>query len=112
MPQEQISFNSSKNLNVSLQKGDKVYWQSFIDGILVGDPEFAGTLYKKINSKIVLTVGVLGLIPIGSFILFEKSIKANEAGSRGYYADVTFTNNSKTRAELFAVSSEVIPSSK
>ena len=33
-------------------------------------------------------------------------------GLSGYYADAKFQNNSKVKAELFAVSSEVTESSK
>ena len=45
-------------------------------------------------------------------ILFAKDIRANESSLKGYYADVTFTNRSTKRAELFAVSSEIVLSSK
>ena len=50
--------------------------------------------------------------PKKSAILFSKSIKVNESGIKGYYADVTLENHSKKRVELFAISSEVVPSSK
>ena len=48
----------------------------------------------------------------GMFLFFSKRIEANESGLKGYYADVTFENSSHTYAELFAISSEVVPSSK
>ena len=43
---------------------------------------------------------------------FSKPIHINESGLKGYYADVTFRNPSKERAELFAISSEAVISSK
>ena len=46
------------------------------------------------------------------FILFAKDVQANESSLKGYYADVTFENSSNTKTELFAISSEVVPSSK
>ena len=46
------------------------------------------------------------------YFLFAKSIAANESSLKGYYAGVKFTNNSSERVELFAVSSEVVLSSK
>ena len=49
---------------------------------------------------------------IGKFILFSKPITVEESGLKGYYANVTLENNSKTPIELFAVSSEAIVSSK
>ena len=46
------------------------------------------------------------------FILFSKPIQVEESGLKGYYANVTFENNSKTPVELFAISSEASISSK
>ena len=48
----------------------------------------------------------------GHFLLFSKATSVNESGLKGYYADVTFRNPSKERAELFAISSEAVISSK
>ena len=51
-------------------------------------------------------------IPTNAFILFSKPIQINESSVKGYYADVTLENHSNKRAELFALSSEIVPSSK
>ena len=44
--------------------------------------------------------------------MFLKNDQANNIGLKGYYAEVQMKNNSKTAAELYAVSSEVVESSK
>ena len=50
--------------------------------------------------------------PVGSYLLFVKNQVVNMNGLSGYYADVMFENNSKKKAELFSVSSEITESSK
>ena len=52
------------------------------------------------------------IINDNTYFLFSKPIKVNESSVKGYYADVTLQNHSKKRAELFALSSEIVPSSK
>ena len=46
------------------------------------------------------------------YFYFTKPIEVNETSLKGYYADVTFENSSKTYAELFSISSEIALSSK
>ena len=46
------------------------------------------------------------------FIMFSKDNKANLSSILGYYAEVKFTNNSPTEAELFSVGTEIFESSK
>ena len=48
----------------------------------------------------------------GDFIMFSKDKQANNTSLLGYYAEVKISNNSTEAAELFALSSEVAPSSK
>ena len=47
-----------------------------------------------------------------SFILFSKDKKSNPSGLLGYHAKVCFRNNSKDKAELFAVNADIFESSK
>ena len=47
-----------------------------------------------------------------SFISFAKEKKINTSSLLGYYADVKFVNDSKKKAELFSVGSELTESSK
>jgi len=48
----------------------------------------------------------------GSFIMFSKDNKVNLSSALGYYASVTFKNNSTEKAELFNVGADVFESSK
>ena len=48
----------------------------------------------------------------GSFIMFSKDNKANLSSVLGYYASVTFKNNSVDKAELFNVGANIFESSK
>ena len=47
-----------------------------------------------------------------SFIMFSKDNKVNLSSAAGYYASVTFKNDSKDKAELFNVGADVFESSK
>jgi len=47
-----------------------------------------------------------------SFISFLKNNKVNKKSVKGYYAEIKLVNNSHEKAELFAVSSEIVESSK
>ena len=47
-----------------------------------------------------------------AFISFAKEKKVNTSSLVGYYADAKFINDSKEKAELFSVGSEVAESSK
>ena len=113
MAVERFDFNGK--LNTSLQVGDKLWSSTETDGVL-GEPVYVGKVIDIINqgSSFSLEVDVVG---VGqtlalSYILFEKDIRANESSLKGYYANVTLTNSSKKRVELFAINSEVVPSSK
>ena len=44
--------------------------------------------------------------------MFAKEKKTNTTSLVGYYADVKFVNNSRDKAELFSVGSEITESSK
>jgi hypothetical protein len=48
----------------------------------------------------------------GDFVLFTKDSLINKSGVIGYYAEATFKNSAKNKAELFSASSEINESSK
>ena len=114
MALERLKFNGY--LNSSLQAGDTAYRANLVNGIVHGDPlpigEVVGINNLGDSFSIIVNVGTVGSIPAGSFIMFSKPIKYNESGLKGYYADVTLENHSMERVELFAMSSEISPSSK
>ena len=51
-------------------------------------------------------------LAVGDYCMFVKNQVVNMNGLSGYYTDVMFENNSRKKAELFSVSSEVSESSK
>ena len=51
-------------------------------------------------------------LSVDDYCFFIKNQVINMNGLSGYYADVMFENNSKRKAELFSVSSEITESSK
>ena len=127
--------------NNSLQIGDKL-WSAPISlqgtsGSFVGDKSthnpdgvtqgqlshfaYSGTqMSPPINIGTVTDIGLNSVTvndngifsPAGSFVFFEKDAKVNNATMTGYYLEVTMVNNSNQKAELFALSTEVTPSSK
>lgn len=109
MPTFQVSFNQQMNQHVQV---NDMAWMANIqaNGILDEPTLFGEIIDIQPNS---LSVQTQGAVPAqGMFLLFSKPININESGLKGYYADVTFKNASKERAELFVISSEAVISSK
>ena len=112
MPTYQISFN--QQLNPSVQTSDMAWVSNQQAGGIISEPVLLGEIVD-IQSNILIVQDTSGIDPnllTGMFLLFSKPIQINESGLKGYYADVKFTNDSNNYAELFAISSEVTPSSK
>ena len=107
----QISF--SHKLNASLQIND-IAWVCNVGpgNIQSGQLDKLGII-NDIQGSVLTVDADDGVICVPEmFLLFSKPIQVNESGLKGYYADVTFKNSSKTYAELFAISSEIVPSSR
>jgi len=120
-----LEFNNLKNLNTSLQVGDGVYANTTVTQIGANDLQTTDTnigsnhyigILRKIdnngNNQYTLHVdnGVSGASyapQSGDFIMFSKSSQG-DSGVLGYYAEAKFVNDSTEKAELFAVSSEII----
>ena len=108
-----IEFDNT--INSSLQMGDVIYVSDILTGERISDPPaLAGNVLDISSHYIVIDKNPVTppIISNGQFIFFAKNIQANESSLKGYYADVTFENSSNTKTELFAISSEVAPSSK
>ena len=101
-------------INSSLQIGDEVFVSTVLTGGITSEPVFAAlvTSISPDNITIGKDNATSPIISNGDFILFAKDIRVNESSLKGYYADVTFENFSNTKTELYAISSEVTPSSK
>lgn len=103
----------SNQVNSSMQIGDTAYACSVdSDGIVSNQPAAIGLITNIVGSTISVDDSLGGTPSTDDFFFFSKAIEANESSLKGYYADVTFKNESKKYAELFAISSEVSPSSK
>jgi len=122
-----ITLNNVNTLNNSLQVGDMVYTikttqqtgsQDLQDTAGVGVTKIVGILRRVTqNSNIVsLEVDESSFLPPnipnnGDFLMFSK-YDQTDGDVNGYYAEAKFKNNSKEKAELFSVGSEIIMNSK
>ena len=106
--------------NTSAQVGDYVYYVPLdvqgafdVDG---GNIILLGLLVDiGINSIVVAYDNVNGppLPPQGTeYLMFSKNAEANVSRILGYYAELTFKNNSNEYVELFSVGSEITENSK
>jgi hypothetical protein len=110
MAYNKIAFNHP--VRDGLQLGDNIYYATYSNGV-TGVPTLMGSLSSISANEITVDVGSDNFTSLSNvFILYSKPIFINESSIKGYYADVTLENHSTKKAELFAVSSEVSPSSK
>jgi hypothetical protein len=106
-----------EGINCSLSFGDLAFVSNKLPGGLVSDPIYVGKVIAFSNSTVTIKGPDDGnngpaFQEVDTFLSFAKDISTNESNLKGYYADVTFTNASTSYAELFAISSEIVPSSK
>jgi hypothetical protein len=117
-----ITYIDAQSLNVSLQVGDKVYStpvSSISGGVdvqsnsTVGKPQLVGILrqIQVINSSVIALhidqYNTSTPVPkFGDFLMFSK-YSQTDGDLLGYYAEAKFVNNSKIKAELFSVGSEI-----
>ena len=99
-------------INSSVQVGDLVHYAIDGGGVLSAATQVGVITGFTQSGYINVSASDTVSIPNNPFILFSKPIQINESSVKGYYADVTLKNSSTKRAELFALSSDVIPSSK
>ncbi len=121
MPSITVNFNNT--LNASVQLGDTLYYvtptnETMQDGTT--QPFSESIIEVGLITAINYTTDVIiadianstALPTTSSFFLFGKDNRVNMTSLLGYYADVEFSNNATTKAELFSVGSEVFESSK
>ena len=134
MIQETLTFGG--NINTSLRPGDIIYYSPvstvsgsginsvntasnivtfgvcvgvFNDGISTSTPP---TPPHSIIVSYDNTAGGPALPLPGDYIMFSKNKEVNSSSIKGYYAEVTFVNNSTDKAELFSIGAEASESSK
>ena len=114
---ESFQLGTSIN-NDSLQVGDYAFYiEHFELGCFDTSGETAVPKYIGIIVKIPLDnrieVDVTGDMPgVGDFLMFAKDTSINLSGLLGYYAEVQIKNNSRTKAEMYCMASEISVSSK
>jgi hypothetical protein len=101
-------------VNVSLQVGDCIYAKTTTNSF--GFTQLSNNLTKigivtSILGNIITLDNLAGSVD-NQYCVFIKDQIVNMSGLSGYYADAKFENNSKDKAELFVISSEVSESSK
>ena len=113
MPNTTLYFN---NIESSINIGDTAY-SCTIDatsGMALNEPTAIGDIVDIDLDLMSITVNIPSGITVtsGMFIFFSKPIQVEKSRLKGYYANITFENASKTYAELFTISSETAISSK
>ena len=123
-----IQLANISNLNASLQVGDMIY-ATPIAGNLFNSGNQSGVNINANNrlgflrriDRIQAAIGIYILhvdtisptttVSIGEFIMFSKHNQSND-DVKGYYMEVKLVNDSRQKAELFSLGSEVTQSSK
>ena len=123
-----LRFENLKNLNTSLQVGDAIYTTPTSDllndnskqGSDISGNQLVGILRKIDNTTNPINTDLYvndsdgdhnGTVNTGDFIMFSK-YDQSDGDIKGYYMEVQLVNNSRDKAELFSVGSEVTESSK
>ena len=106
-----ITLNFSNALNVSLQSsvGDNVFYQTANSTNIIKIGSCTAISGNSITCNIDNTTSPPAN---GDFIFFAKNNNVNLSSVLGYYNSVILRNNSTTKAELFAISCDVVESSK
>jgi len=123
----QIQLINIDNLNTSLQVGDMIYVTSTTGDLLGQSINKSGTsinadnrvgILRKIEQTAPTTYvlhvddgGFTATVTQGEFLMFSKYNQSDD-DIKGYYMEVKLVNNSRKKAELFSLSSEVTESSK
>jgi|TARA_R110002167_G_scaffold40588_3_gene124543 hypothetical protein len=96
---------------------DIIYFVKMVDGKQSGEVIELGECIAVVQGATTYTVDVETdgneILPTANdYIFFGKNNKISTSSLSGYYAEVQMNNDSTASAELFAVSAEVVKSSK
>ena len=103
-----INVSLQRKADVSLTGQDIVFYVNSSGQIIRLGPCIAIT-------EDTISVDVDNNIPrpsSGNYVFFGKDTEAGTSGVVGYFAEIEFKNDSKTKAELYSVSTEYFVSSK
>ena len=120
MPSQIATLTFDHPVNASLQIGDIVYYSTIIvnGGFSTVAPsattEFGVVTNIDPGGLIISVTYDNSLSPptTNDYLSFAKDKQVNSSSLVGYYAEAKFINNSKEKAELFSVGSEISESSK
>ena len=119
-----ITLRFNNQLNISLTKGDTVLYTEpsasggYNTSSLLNTTRLGIVTSIDRNTNTIEVTNVSTNVPPvlnvnQTYFMFTKDNKTNLTSLTGYYAEATFINNdNKNGAELFAVGSEVVSSSK
>lgn len=115
-----ISIEFLGAINVSLQVGDTAYFcdPSGVGGFQVGSGlteigNVESITVSATTTTIVCDIDANATPPsITSFVLFSKNNLLEMSSIKGYYGEVTYKNNTPTKAEMYATACEIAESSK
>ena len=110
-------------INTTLQVGDTVYYSNVtnntVNTVISTDVEFVGKIVEIINGNTIkveiedqVVFDYIQTSGLNLYFSFSKDNSVNLSSLKGYYAEVSFTNNSTEKAELFSVGAEIQQSSK
>ena len=126
-----VQITNITNLNTSLQVGDMIYVTSINNsnplfnsnnqnGFDINASNRVGILRKIEQNPLIPTTYTLSIdnsapygatVDVSDFLMFSKYNQSDD-DIKGYYMEVKLVNDSKQKAELFSLSSEVTESSK
>ena len=124
-----ITLANITNLNTSLQVGDMIYVTSITgnlfnsnnqSGVNINASNRVGILRLIEQDPFIPTTYILTIdnrppygatVNVNDFIMFSKYNQSDD-DIKGYYMEVKLVNDSRQKAELFSLSSEVTESSK
>ena len=124
MPNITLNFDPSVVFNVSLSRGDTVYYcpTKALGGFDTVDHDWDPTTGMVELGRLVDIMGSSLIVNVpdpdhvnaqnGDFIMFSKNNTVNLSSILGYYSEVTLKNNSASEAELFSVGTQISESSK
>ena len=101
-----LTFNTA--FNVSLQLGDIMFFKDISADKVYQIGEVTAIAYPEINCDIATSTP---RPEAGDFMFFAKNSEINISGVAGYYASVKMELSGNAKKELFAVSTEMFPSS-
>ena len=119
-------LNLQNEINVSLQKGDVIYYcrhasaqagKNHPNATSNTKPKKLGTVTNvdRVNYKVDVNVPVMLMDPsilVDRYLLFSKDRRVNYSGVSGYFMEFEYRNYTTLKSEIFATAASYIDSSR